>query len=218
MAVINTGSSLIFADGLVGLSDGLVDLGRVRTDVIVTSKWKSSDDPTITGGGLVVITEQNINCEDDTFEENTTSVDLSLSCCLDASNCDIGQYCCNGVCQALPCDTCSLIDFCGQCDENGDSQDSMYGIVATWNVTIPNQYTLPLEIAMSGGVNDLLLINGGGPLPFGPYNGVTGYFAGWHFNKTYVATERSFTMSLFNTAPGSNATFTVCPLLDISLQ
>lgn len=118
-------------------------------------------------------------------------------------------------CECLP-NPCSVINYCGQCDENGDSQEDRVGIVATWTVTIPDEYSLPLEITFSGDVNDLLLINGGGPIPFGPSNGVSGYFAGSNFNKTYTATERSFTISVFNTIiTGANATIQICPELEI---
>jgi hypothetical protein len=100
MTVINTGSSLIISDGLV--------------DVISTTKWKSSDDPTITGGGLVVINTQNINCGSETIEEDITSFEVPISCCIDASNCDIGQYCCNGVCQ----ESCYVCSFDTYTDQN----------------------------------------------------------------------------------------------------
>jgi len=118
-------------------------------------------------------------------------------------------------CECLP-NPCSVINYDSQVDENGDSQEDRFGIVATWTVTIPDEYSLPLEITFSGGVNDLLLINGGGSNPLPSGYGVPGYFAGSNFNKTYTATERSFTISLFNTInPGANLAIQICPELEI---
>jgi hypothetical protein len=113
--------------------------------------------------------------------------------------CPEGQILDPLTCECLPC---SVINYCGQCDENGDSQEDRTGIVATWTVTIPNEYTLPLQITFSGGVNDQLIVNGD----------VVGES---DFTYVYTATQRSFVMSINNTGAGANATFQICPQLEI---